>query len=108
MHIFRNPKCPVGMEKALLCQLAFAVFVVPALVPHWVAGIGVHADVVRYISNHQLRFRDIVALEILKIVMIQFAFYTHPIFLLCSGHMVLFDLHSGNWQFRHVLICSRS
>ena len=70
VHILRDLERTVRVEKALLCQLAFPVLVVTALIPHGIAGIGIRADVVRDVRDHKLGFRHIVPLEILKIIVV--------------------------------------
>ena len=70
MHIFRNFECPICVEETLLCQFALPIFVVSALIPHGIAGIGIRSDVIRDICNHKLGLWDVVPLEVLKIIVI--------------------------------------
>jgi hypothetical protein len=58
----------VGIKKRLTGQSAFAVLVVAVYVPLRVATIRVVAYVVRYIGNNQLRPRDVITFEVLKVI----------------------------------------
>lgn len=70
MHVLRNLEITIRVEETPLCQFTLPIFVVPALIPHWIAGIGIRSDVIRNICNHKLCLWDIVPLEVLKIIVI--------------------------------------
>ena len=72
VHILGNFEITVRIEKALFCELALTVGIVPAVVPHGVRTVGVRADVVRNVRNHKLRLWNPIFAVILEIVVINF------------------------------------
>ena len=73
MEILRNVEIEISVECGFPGELAFSVFVVSAVVPHRIASVEVRPYVVRNIRNDQLRFRNVVPLEILEIIIEQLA-----------------------------------
>ena len=74
MKILIQIEIKIGIKSGFSGKFAFAVFIVPTLVPHWITTVEIRTHVVGYISNNKLRFGDAVPLIILEIVIEQFCF----------------------------------
>ena len=70
-----NVKVMVGIKSRFPGKFTFAVFVVPALIPHRVAAVKIIADIVRYICNNKLGFRYVIAFKVLKVIVKKFTFH---------------------------------
>ena len=75
MKILSNVEIEIRVEESFSCQLAFTILVIPPHIPHGVASIRIIPKVIWNISNHQLCLWYVVPFEILKIIVVQFAFY---------------------------------
>ena len=75
VHKFRNIEREICVERRFSCFAALTVLIVAVNIPIGTACVKVSADIVRNIGDYKLGFRDIVAFEILEIIVIEFTFY---------------------------------
>lgn len=71
VHELRRTKILVSVEELGSCQLAFTIGDVAVIVPLRVARIGVLSEVVRRVSDDELRLGNLIDLEVLEMVVVE-------------------------------------
>ena len=74
MEILVQVEAVIGCECRLSCELALAVLIVTAYLPHRIAAVKVITYIVRNIRDEELRLLDWIAFPSLHAVVVQFAF----------------------------------
>ena len=62
----------VGIEKLFPCKLTLAILVITVHIPSWIAGVCVHAQIIGRVGDNELRFRYLIDLEVLEVVIEKF------------------------------------